>query len=372
MAQQNLDELAKQIDKFLEEAKKELDLEKLLEEPDDKLMKMDMRSVMDKATTIFKRTKEILDKLYEIRKELRAKLREERAVRDEWNKKVSEISGLLRKLYDRRKELQTYIKEKRSERDLLSEEIRKIEERIQVLRRELRGYKPSKLKELEDRLSRYEWAIQTKSLPSIYEDIIIKKMEEMARQIRVLRQQHEKYQELRKLERDLKQKQENLRAIKRALALYLQERKKIDEEIRKLLEDKSQKKGVADEYHAKVLALRDQIRKVNEQIAKMKDIRWKAYTLMRRIGSLRRKMIIAQEEMRRRQEIEARIKAIMEKLSQAQMLDLDELKFLWMYGPHYGVSEDVLNQIAAKILGVEESPAEEEVEEEEVGEVKGG
>jgi len=340
------------------------ELQRVLIASPEELIDMDLRTLSKELSRKFHELREVSRKLIEKRRELISILRDERAKRNELNEKVKEVAQVIRQLRERRRELQKFINEKRSEGNQIQSKIKELMEQITALERELKGFNRRELQRLQNQIERLEWALQTQTLPDIIEKRLTERILRLSEKLKVLKQQEEQWRKLQKLRQELEKCRADLTAIRRSLAIYYEERRKIDEKIAELSKIRDEKKGEADKHHAKVQELRNEIDKINEMLSKIRDLRQKIMLTLRRISKLREE----KEELRRKEELkrllQRRLQEIKVKLIEEGKLDYKDLEFLVEHGL---LTDDFLDQLLQ--MGEEEQA---EALMEELEELSGG
>ncbi|MHA1616889.1 MAG: hypothetical protein ACTSX9_06270 [Candidatus Njordarchaeales archaeon] len=308
------------------------EVQKVLTATPEELVDKDLRQLSRELSKKFHELREISRKLIEKRRELISILRDERAKRNELNEKVREVAQAIRQLRERRRELQKFINEKRNEGNQIREKIKELSKQVESIEREIKGFNRRELQRLQAQIERLEWALQTQTLPDIIEKRITERILRLSEKLKILKQQEEQWKQLQKLRQELEKYKSDLTAIRRSLAIYYEERRRIDEKIAELAKIRDEKKSEADQHHAKVQEIREEIAKINDALAKIRDIRQKIMLTLRRISKLREE----KEELRRKEElkklIQRRLQEIRAKIMEEGKLDYRDLEFLVEHG----------------------------------------
>jgi len=308
------------------------ELRKAIEASPEHLLDMDLRRISRELSKKFNELREITRFLIEQRKERISLLRDERNKRDELNEKVKEVAQAIKQLRTRRKELQQFINEKKNEGNQLKNKIKELTERIQLLEKELKGFSRRELKKIEANIERLEWALQTQSLPDIIERRLTERILRLSERLKHLKEKEEKWKELQRMRQELEKYKMDLNALRRSLAIYYEERRKIDEKITELIKIRDERKSEADKHHTQVQELRKEVELINEKLAKIRDLRNKIMQTLKRISKIREE----QEELKRKEELKRiiaqRLREIQEKFLTQGKLDYEDLEFLVEHG----------------------------------------
>jgi len=325
------------------------ELRRAIEASPEELVDKDLRRVSRELSRKFNELRELTRLLIEQRKEKISALKDERNKRDELNEKVKEVAQAIRQLRERRRELQQFINDKKNEGNQLKNKIKELTEKIKLLEKELKGFNKRELKRLEANIERLEWALQTQSLPDVIERRLTERILRMSERLKELREKEEKWRELIKMKQELEQYKMDLNALRRSLAIYYEERRKLDEKIAELVKIRDERKNEADKHHYQVQELRSEIEAINEKLSEIRELRNKIMQTLRRISKLREE----QEEIRRKEElkriISARLKEIQEKFVAQGKLDYEDLEFLVEHGL---LTDDLLERMMS--VGEEE------------------
>ncbi len=332
------------------------DLQKAIEAPPEALLDMDLRLISKKLSRKFNELRELTRILIEQRREKISLLRDERNKRNELNEKVREVAQIIKQLRSKRKELQQFINEKKKEGDQIKSKIKELTEQIQLLEREIGNFNKRELRRLEANIERLEWILQTQSLPDIIEKRLTEKILRLSERLKELKQKEEKWRSLQKLRQELEKYRMDLSALRRSLAIYYEERRRLDEKIAELVKLRDERKMEADKHHFQIQELRSEIEKINEKLAEIRDLRRKIMFALKRISKIREE----QEELRRKEELkrilQQRLREIQEKFLRQGKLDYEDLEFLVEHGL---LTDDFLDQL----MSVSEEEAENILEE---------
>lgn len=322
-------EILKTIDDSLELSD---ELRRAIESPPEELLDMDLRKVSRNLSRKFNELRELTRILIEQRRDKISVLKDERSKRDELNEKVKEVAQAIKQLRERRRELQQFINEKKNEGNQLRSKIKELNEKIKLFEQELKGFNRRELKKLEANIERLEWVLQTQSLPDVIERRITERVLRLSERIRTLKEKEEKWKELQKMRQELEKYKVDLSALRRSLAIYYEERRKIDEKITELVKIRDERKNEADKHHMRVQELRKEIDEINEKLSKIRELRTKIMQTLKRISKIKEE----QEELRKKEElrriIQQRLREIQEKFVTQGKLDYEDLEFLVEHG----------------------------------------
>ena len=308
----------------------------------EELIDMNLSTISKELSRKFEELRVLTQVLLDKRREMLSNLRDQKAKRDELNQKVKEVAQIIRQLRERRNELQKFITEKRKEAQEIKDEISKIQENMSLLEKELKGYDHRRTKKLEGEIKRLEWVLQTQTLPDPIEKRLTERIMRLSNTLKELKTKEEKWRKQIQLQRELEQYRTRLGAIKKSLAIYFEERKKIDEKLSELIKIREEKKKEADKFHAEVQRIKEEIDKLNQSLASIREVRNKVIQTLRKIGKIREE----KEGLRRKEELKKiihfRLQEIREKLKNQGRIDYEDLEFLIDYGL---LDDEFLNEL---------------------------
>jgi len=318
-----------------EEARKAFDAEPeiLISLPHDKIME----ELREKQ----KEVEEAFEKIVEVRNGLLSKMKEERAHRDEYNSKVREIAMKIRELNEKRNELQSHIQEKKKELDEMRKLLREINERLDSLQRDIEGFSLRKERRLRAQIRKYETALETFNLPPEIEERIIKKIKQLADQLKGFKEKEEKWREMSKLKKERERLRDAIGALRKALVLYIQELRKVKGEIRELRKERDHYKSKADEHHEIVQKYSKKLEEIKGALDKLRELRYKIIKTLSKIRRLKQQMRHFRAEEEFKNVVIRRLTEIKSKIERGE-LEMPDLQFLINFG---FLTEDIFEKI---------------------------
>ena len=179
-------------------------------------------------------------------------------------------------------------------------------------------------------------------MPDIIERRLTEKILRLSERLKGLKEKEEKWRELQKFKQELEKYKVDLNALRRSLAIYYEERRKIDEKIAELTKLRDERKNEADKHHTQVQELRKVIEFINEKLTEIRELRTRIMHTLKRISKIKEE----QEELRRKEElkriIQQRLREIREKFASQGKLDYEDLEFLVEHGL---LTDDFLDQL---------------------------
>lgn len=317
------------------------DAEKAFDAEPEVLISLPHDRILEELRVKQKEIGEAFDKIIEIRNKLKSKIKEERSHRDEYNSKVKEIAMRIRELNEKRNELQSHIQEKKKELDEMRKLLREINEKLDSLQRDIEGFSLRKERRLRAQIRKYEVALETFNLPPEIEERIIKKIKQLAVQLKGFKEKEEKWREMSKLKKERERLRDSIGALRKALVLYIQELRKVKSEIRELRKERDHYKAKADQYHEIVQKYSRKLEEIKNALDELRDLRYKIVKTLDKVRRLKQQMrhFRAEEEfknvvIRRLTEIKARI--------ERGELEMPDLQFLINFG---FLTEDIFEKI---------------------------
>jgi len=168
--------------------------------------------------------------------------------------------------------------------------------------------------ELEDRISKIEWIIQTTTLPLEEENQLVDQVRSLESQLVIHKQTGKLWEEIQSLK-------DAMKAAHREIPEVIEQRRKLRERLVDSSKRASELKSEADKLHQKYLECRDEAQKAHLRYVE----------ILNEMSTLQRELNKLEEEEKAKLELEIRTdleKRAIEKLKERKKLTFDEFKVL--------------------------------------------
>jgi len=306
------------------------------------LVNLSHEKIMEELREKQKVIEAAFDKLIAVRDEIISKIREERAYRDEYNKKVKEIASKIRELNDKKAELQEYIDDKKQELNEMRKALREINERLETIQREIEGFSLRKERRIKAQIRKLEHILETFNIPPEIEERVVRKIKYLSDQLKGFKEKEEKWREMGRLKKERERLRDSIGALRKALVLYIQELRKIRSEIRELRKERDHYKSKADEHHNVVQSYGQRLEYVKSILEKLRELRRKVMRTLSKVRKLKQQMRYFKAEEEFKQVVLRRLSEIKTKIERGE-LEMPDLQFLINFG---FLTEDIFEKIA--------------------------
>jgi len=261
---------------------------------------------------------EELSQLKEARDSSNIEARKEAERRDRVNKHFKESVNNITELKTQRNAVNERTSALRSSLQENKERLREKKVQFQNLNRRLKDFVAMgsymSRKELEDRIAKIDWRIQTTTLPLAEENLLID-------QVRSLESQLIVHKQIGNLKDEMRSLRDEMDAAYKEISELSEQRKKLQENIANFSRRASELKSEADKMHQKYLTYKDEAQKAHLKYG----------GVLNQIKALQQELTKIEEGKRARLELELETnleKRALEKLKERKKLTFDEFKIL--------------------------------------------
>jgi len=261
---------------------------------------------------------EELSQLKEARDSLNIQARNEAERRDRVNKHFKESVDNITELKTQRNAANERTNALRASLQENKEKLREKKVQFQNFNRRLEDFVATgsymSRKELEDRIEKIDWRIQTTTLPLAEENLLVDQARSLESQLIIHKQIENLKDEMRSLRNEMD-------AAHKEILELSEQRKKLRENIANFSKRASQLKSEADTMHQKYLTYKDEAQKTH----------LKYLEVLNQMKALQQELVKIEEGKRARLELELETeleKRALEKLRERKKLTFDEFKIL--------------------------------------------
>jgi len=261
---------------------------------------------------------EELSQLKEARDSLNIEARKEAERRDRANKHFKESVNNITELKTQRNAVNERTNALRTSLQENKERLREKKVHFQNLNRRLEDFVASgsymSRKELEDRIAKIDWRIQTTTLPLAEENLLIDQVRSLESQLLI-------HKQIGNLKDEMRSLRDEMHVAYKEISELSEQRKKLRENIADFSKRASELKSEADKMHQKYLTYKDEAQKAH----------LKYLEALNQIKALQQELTKIEEGERTRLELELETdleKRALEKLRERKKLTFDEFKIL--------------------------------------------